>query len=265
MAAMVRLLGSVLCFALLACDGGVSASRRDGAFDGMAAATDAARWDAFDLAPARDHAADSALDEGARDAQAPDTRDANVSWASGQDAKLDLASHEDAHLHSDVIGAVADAPWPDVDPPDTGVASFCTGSQPRFAANGHSTGPAIRSTILVMDCCEGFELEIVTATFLYSIYVRWVVSPSSDPFPLDIDLSAPASLRSLHVLTNCDSTRANCSDVYQSGFVGRLQLSQSDGGIGYDGSLCIHAEEPADSPHPHLHSFDLYLPRIAFR
>lgn len=262
---MVRLLGSVLCFVLLACDGGMSASRRDGAFDGMAAVKDTAAWDAFDLGPARDHATDSALDEGARDAQAPDARDANVSEASGQDAKLDLASHEDAPLHSDVLGAVADAAWPDVSPLDTGVASFCTGSLPRLATNGYSTGPVIRATTLAMDCCEGFEVEIVTATFLYSIYVRWVVLPSSDPFPLDIDLSAPASLRSLHVLTNCDSTRANCSDVYQSGFAGRMQLSRGDGGLGYDGSLCIHAEEPADSPHPHLHSFDLYLPRIAFR
>jgi hypothetical protein len=116
-----------------------------------------------------------------------------------------------------------------------------------------------------MDCCAGFELEIITATFLYGIYVRWIVPSSAGDFPLDVDLSAPTRLRSFHVLTNCDSTRASCSDVYQSNFVGRLQVSYSDGEYGYDASLCVHVEEPADSPHPYLHAFDLYVPHIAFR
>jgi hypothetical protein len=276
---MFRCLVSALCLAVLAaCHDGMSVSRRDGAVDGAAAGAGDAPH-AFDLVSARDEGTDSVLGDGPREAAAPDVRDANVSEgvrdasvgeASRPDAELDIpsvgdAAPADASPQTDLPWSAVDAPRPDVASLDAGLASFCTGNVARLATNGHVTGPAIRPTTLAMDCCEGFELEIITATFLYGIYVRWIVPASAGGFPLDIDLSAPSSLRSFDVRTDCDSTRGNCSDVYDSGFVGRLQLSRTDGGYGYDGSLCVHAEEPADSPHPHLHSFDLYVPRMAFR
>jgi hypothetical protein len=149
-------------------------------------------------------------------------------------------------------------------PMSDALAAFCTGHLPRMATNGNSAGPAIRTYIDPISCCDVITFEFITATFLSPIFVSWTM-PAGDPPSVDIDLSAPTRNVSVKVATECTSRTATCPDVYTSGFKGRLQVSLLDGGLGYDVNLCLHAEEPADSPHTSLHSFDLYLPHEIVR
>lgn len=273
--------GAIACLvAMAACHSGMSA-RQDGATDGVATGKDVVSRedgpapdlprDTLSVEVARDQGtSDSALDLHPRDAGTTDANDAN---GDSVDGILDAADPVEAapkdatglDLAADVSGMAKDA-RPDVPAVDTGLAAFCTGDLARLSTNGNNTGPAIHPSILAMDCCEGFELEIITATFTYGIYVSWAVPARAGALPLDVDLSDPSRLQWFEVATRCDSTRANCADSYRSGFVGRLQLSRVvDGGYAYEASLCVHVEETAANPRSSLHSFDLYVPRIVIR
>jgi hypothetical protein len=142
------------------------------------------------------------------------------------------------------------------------LASFCTGDLPRLATNGYPVGPAIRTYVTATDCCDRITIELITATFTNLLYVSWSVPPTEGSLPADIDLGSAPDRWGFHVSTSCQSGGSSCTEVYDSGFLGRLQVSLVDGGPGYDVKLCVHVEESPGAPHATLHSFDLYLPRL---
>jgi hypothetical protein len=283
---LFRLALALCLIAIVACRDGMSA-RRDGAVpdlaiskdgpsmnDGPGMASDRAELTAPEVArdtlgpdlPRDQLAPDSAADRGAREDSAADVHDSHVAEASLPDGVSDAPDPGEVRAGSDLateaLASVMDA-RPALSPIDSGLAAFCTGNLGRLATNGNAGAPAIHAASLAMDCCDGVELELDTATFMDSIYVSWVLPAGSGALPLDFDLSGPSRLRSFEVATKCDYLHSNCSDSYSSGFVGQLRLFRGDGGAAYEASLCVHVEQPTDSPHAFLHSFDLYVPRIA--
>jgi hypothetical protein len=197
----------------------------------------------------------------------PTTNDGSSKDAAGDPSPWDAARDSVADGNTPDETIMKDAagdPRPDGTATGDALAAFCTGNLVRLATNGNPTGPAIRSFTIPMDCCDGVGIEIDTATFVHALYVSWLV-PAGNNLPLDEDLSAPSSIQSFHVSTDCTGTDRDCKDTYSSGFVGRLQMWRGDGGYGYQASLCVHVEESADSPHSQLHSFDLYVPEFKIR
>ena len=67
----------------------------------------------------------------------------------------------------------------------------------------------------------------------------------------------------MRIVIGCDTATASCyppPDGYTSGLQGVLQVTNSGGH--YDMSLCLHVQEPADNPHPIVHTLDLYAPHV---
>ena len=50
-------------------------------------------------------------------------------------------------------------------------------------------------------------------------------------------------------------------DSYTTGLLGSLAVSYGKRGL-YDMSICLHVEESASSPHPVVHSLDLFATHI---
>lgn len=214
-------------------------------------------------------ARDAAFDGSARDLL---TFDAS---AGGDGSPLDVGG--DGAL-SDVSSrdvAVLDVAAPDVASPEVAgdalfssidgpLAAFCSGDFSHMVVNGTDSHPGVSGRIIPYDCCDGGEFKIVTATFLYPITVSWQsqVGPASG-YPATIDLSNPPKGWSVRVLIGCDTATASCNpppDSYTSGLQGVLQVSR--GGSALDMSLCLHVQEPAGSPHPIVHTLDLYAPHV---
>jgi hypothetical protein len=154
---------------------------------------------------------------------------------------------------SDVTG---DAIFSSIDGP---LAAFCSGDLPRMVVNGVESHPAVTGRMIPFSCCLAGEFVVVTQTFVYPIVVMW----QNLGLPSTSDLASLPSGRSVQVSVGCDPISASCSpapDSYTSGLQGVLQLSRATSG--YDMSLCLHVEEPAGSPHPIVHTLDLYAPHI---
>jgi hypothetical protein len=224
-----------------------------------------------DLA-APDHASDLPSSGDARDATSDGgARDMVVADGSARDVAADLASTDavSRDVASPDVGApdgaspdaAGDAIFLSIDGP---LAAFCTGDYPRMVVNGIESNPVARGRVLPLSCCAAGEIQVNTATFLHTIVVAWraEAGPTST-VPATIDLANPPTGWSVRVVVGCESSMSSCNpqpDGYTTGLEGVLQVSRS--GSGWDMSLCLHVQEPADSPHPIVHTLDLYVQHV---
>jgi hypothetical protein len=151
---------------------------------------------------------------------------------------------------------------------DGNLAAFCTGSSARMIANGIESGPSVTGTVLPLNCCDAAEFVVVTATVpvsLVPIVVSWRAQVGQATLPATIDLANPPTGWGVQVSVGCDPASGSCNpapDSYDTGLTGTLVVSRTSAG-GYDMSLCFAVAEPAGSPHPLLHSLELYAPHVA--
>jgi hypothetical protein len=151
---------------------------------------------------------------------------------------------------------------------DGSLLAFCTGSSNRMIAYGNESNPAVSGTVLPLNCCDAAELTVVTATVpvsLVPIVVMWraqVGSPTE--VPATIDLASPPQGWGVEVYVGCDPAQGGCNpapDSYATGLSGTLQVARTSAG-GYDMSLCLIVAEAPGTPHPLLHSLQLYAPHV---
>lgn len=146
--------------------------------------------------------------------------------------------------------------------------AFCAGSTPHLNANGIESHPAVTGTMLPLNCCEAAELVVVTQTVpwqLVPIVVTWRAQVGQATIPATIDLANPPAGWAVQVYVGCDPAQGGCNpapDSYTSGFTGSLQVTRTAAGD-YEMSLCLAVEEPADGPHPLLHSLELWAPKVS--
>jgi hypothetical protein len=172
-------------------------------------------------------------------------------------AKADMAP--DKAPDSGVPDSAHDATSPSAD-----LGSFCTGGASRMVVNGVSSTPSVTGHVLPLDCCEGGEFQISTATFDLPIVVAWQAQAGSFTGFKTIDLANPPSGWSVRVNVGCTSMSSDClepMDSYLTGLVGSLAISLGKRSM-YEMSLCLHVEESADSLHPLLHTLDLFATHI---
>jgi hypothetical protein len=145
--------------------------------------------------------------------------------------------------------------------PDAGASTFCSGELNHMVVNGIESYPAVSAAMIPYDCCEGGEMQAMTETFLWPIRVTW--RNTDFVLPATVDLANLPKTWGVQVLVGCPSLPASCvspPDSYASGLSGTLQVS---GGIGnYDMSLCLSLADSASSPHPLVHSLELYVPHV---
>jgi len=150
---------------------------------------------------------------------------------------------------------------------DGNLATFCTGSSNRMIANGNESNPGVSGTMLPFSCCEAAEFVVVTATVpvsLVPIVVMWRAQVGQATLPATIDLANPPAGWGVQVDVGCDPAQGSCNpapDSYTTGFTGTLEVTRTSGGT-YEMSLCLAVAEPAGSPHPLLHSLELYAPHV---
>ena len=167
------------------------------------------------------------------------------------------------------IGGI-DAGLADAYPADTGpggpLAAFCTGALAHMVVNGIDSGPAVLGTVLPLNCCEAAEFTVMTQTFAQVIVVWWEAQVgAATAFPATIDLANPPQGWTVRVDVGCDPMQGNyCNpapDSYTTGLQGTLQVARSS--TGYDMTLCLSVAESPGSPHPIVHSLQLYAPQVA--
>jgi hypothetical protein len=151
---------------------------------------------------------------------------------------------------------------------DGPLAALCTGTFSRMAVNGIDSNPSVQGAMLPYQCCYAAELVAVTQTVpitMVPIVVTWSVQVgSATPIPATIDLANPPAGWTVAVDVGCDPAQAGCypaPDSYTTGFTGTLQIERTSSG-GFDTSLCLSVAEPAGSPHPLVHSLELYAPHV---
>jgi hypothetical protein len=167
----------------------------------------------------------------------------------------DVAS-PDAVLREVALDVADDAIFSSIDGP---LAAFCSGDLPHMVVNGVESHPVVTGRMIPFSCCTAGEFVVVTQTFVYPIVVMW----RNLGLPSTSDLASLPSSGTVQVSVGCDPIGASCypaPDSYTSGLQGVLQLSRATSG--YDMSLCLHVEEPAGSPHPIVHTLDLYAPHV---
>jgi hypothetical protein len=145
-------------------------------------------------------------------------------------------------------------------------ASFCSGDLARMVLNGSESYPVVTGKRIPFSCCFGGQFQVTTETFAESLMVSWQwADVESSSIPISVDLSSlPAEWRVL-VSVGCDPMMSgSCSsggDIYTSGLQGVLVVTFNPGFV-WDTNLCLHVEQPAGSPHPLIHSLDLYAPHV---
>lgn len=231
---------------------------------------DLASWEDTSPVLAPDLAApDVPQDQAARDAaSSADARDGIVSDVtvagdtSARDVAADRASPDVALRDVASRDASGDAIFSSIDGP---LAAFCTGDYPHMVVNGIESNPVARGRMLPLSCCDAGEIQLVTATFLYPIVVSWRAEAGpSGVLPATIDLANPPTGWTVRVIVGCESTLSTCNpvpDSYTAGLQGVLHVAR--GSSRYDMSVCLHVQEPADSPHPIVHTLDLYAPHVS--
>jgi len=133
-----------------------------------------------------------------------------------------------------------------------------------MVVNGIDSHPVVSGHMIPYDCCDGGEFKIVTATFVDLIIVSWQAQAgATSVFPATIDLASPPKGWNVRITIGCDTATASCNpapDSYTSGLQGVLQVSRASSG--FDMSLCLHVQEPTGSPHPIVHTLDVFAPHI---
>ena len=153
---------------------------------------------------------------------------------------------------------------------DVNLPAFCTGGFPHMVANGiESSSPAVNGAVIALNCCDAAEFVVVTQTVpmsLVPIVVSWRAQVGSPPaLPATIDLANPPVGWGIMVDVGCDPAQGTCNpspDRYTTGFSGTLQVTRTSAG-GYEMDLCLAVAEPDGTPHPLLHSLELYAPHIS--
>ena len=137
-----------------------------------------------------------------------------------------------------------------------------------MVVNGVESYPGVSGGVLPLSCCQGGALQATTATFAWSITVRWINSTFELPASLDL-ANVPVAWR-VDVLIGCPPISEPCvspQDSYTSGLTGTLSgltgTLQLSGAIGsYDMSLCLSLAESLSSLHPLVHTLQLYVPHV---
>jgi hypothetical protein len=146
--------------------------------------------------------------------------------------------------------------------PDAGSSAFCSGELNHMVVNGIESYPAVSGAVIPYDCCEGGELQAITETFLWPIAVAW--RNTNFVLPATLDLANLPTTWSVRVFVGCDPMKYLCTtpplDSYSSGLTGTLQVSGTIGS--YDMSLCLSLAESPSSPHPLVHTLELYAPHV---
>jgi hypothetical protein len=205
-----------------ACDGSKSSDRRDGAVP------------ASDSSTGEDTESDVAVPDG----PLPGT-------------SMDTASVKGDALESgrDSVGTSADGT----------LAAFCSGASTRSMVNGTEGAPTVRVSRIATGCCDGFKLELNSATFASPIFVA-AISSGVSFVPVDIDLGNPPDGWTFRVSGVCETTsESSCKEQFDSGFVGTFRTAWVDDNTAIDLSLCLHVED-VDGSHQLFRTFDLSIP-----
>jgi hypothetical protein len=265
-----------------ACGGSKSSAGRDGAVppndsppgsdvepdvpvpDGSSADRPVDAEDAAKDARIVDLGRDTALPDGPAGAETAD-KDTNVADL-GRDTAPDAAIEPDANRQETVgdgalletAGANDNALESGSDSAGTSVdgalAAFCTGDYTRSMVDGTAGAPTVRTSRIATGCCDGFELQLNSATFASAIFVDAIASGVTF-VPVDIDLGNPPRGWTFGVWIDCDATRASCKQQLDSGLVGTFRTARVLDSGAIDLSLCLHAEDAAGS-----RRLDLYIP-----
>jgi hypothetical protein len=151
--------------------------------------------------------------------------------------------------------------------PDDPLAAWCTGTFNHMVVNGIDSSPSVTGTPFPLDCCDAAEFVVVTQTVpasMVPIVVSWRAQVGQATLPATIDVANPPPGWSVQVSVGCDPAQNSCyplPDSYTTGLEGTLQVARTSAG-GYDMSLCLSVAEPAGSPHPIVHSLELYAPHV---
>jgi len=142
---------------------------------------------------------------------------------------------------------------------DGALAAFCTGAATRSMVNGFTGAPTVRVSRIATGCCDGFQLELNSATYASPIFIAAIASGASF-VPVDIDLASPPEGWSFRVSSDCETTSpSSCQEQYDSGFVGTFRTAWVEDSTAIDLSLCLHVED-VDGSHALLRTFDIYIP-----
>lgn len=176
----------------------------------------------------------------------------------GQEMGRDATSMDTASGKSDALESGRDGTGTSA---DGGLAAFCTGTATCSMVNGFPGAPVTRVSRIATGCCDGFTLELNSATFASAIFVTAIASGGS-LVPVDIDLGNPPQGWSFRVSSDCDTTSpSSCKEQYDSGFVGSFRTARVEDSTAIDLSLCLHVED-VDGSHQMLRTFELYIPHV---
>jgi hypothetical protein len=152
---------------------------------------------------------------------------------------------------------------------DGRLASFCSGNEPKMILNGEVSTPTVTARKLAMSCCDGVQLAATAPAFGHTVFFGWQVTAGpASTYPAAVDLANPEKDWSARVYLGCDASTTSCSpppDSYTSGLEGSLQVQLLNETYAFDTSLCLRVVEPTGSPHPLLHSLELYVPNVTAR
>jgi hypothetical protein len=144
--------------------------------------------------------------------------------------------------------------------PDAGSNAFCSGETSHMVVNDIESYPAVSGRALPLSCCLGGEFQAITETFAWPIAVTW--RNTDFVLPATLDLANLPRTWGVQVFVGCPMA-APCTsppDSYTSGLTGTLQVSGSISS--YDMSLCLSLAESPSSPHPLVHTLQLYAPHV---
>jgi hypothetical protein len=120
---------------------------------------------------------------------------------------------------------------------------------------------------IAMNCCEAGGLTVDSGNFQAILAFMWRIQAAGFTLPTKVDVSTLGGMGSptgsLEFDVGCDPSSGPCSssaDQYTSGFQGTIEIA--NGANGLDVTYCISVAESASSPHPLIHSLQLYAPHV---
>jgi hypothetical protein len=211
-------------------------------------------------APGVDAVADHPDAAATSDAAGPDAQNeaADAALDGGLGAILDATAAPDSS--SDVTGPDATG---DAMPTDGWTEAFCSGNASRMLLDGVDAGMAVVGRELVLNCCNGGQFEATSWRSQAPVFVTWRERLTGSPsLPATVDLANLPSSWSVRVDVGCDPTNGSCvTPPFGTGLEGSLQVSQ--GGTGYDMSLCLFVQHSPAGSASAIQSIQLYAPHVA--
>ncbi len=145
-----------------------------------------------------------------------------------------------------------------------GCPTMCAGDKPRLVVNGTDV-PILQTAgkSIVMNCCDSAELSVASSGFQALLNLLWR-APAGAAGTATLDLSNLPPSASVELDLGCDPSKGPCGagteDRYTSGFQGTITHSIDPSGPVV--TYCVSVAETAGSPHPVLHSVQLYAPKV---